>query len=505
MLGLPIEIYPYPYKGLIYEVRARYEKADGGKEILPWYFTSKGERWVNRQAPGPRPLYKYDDLMGDVDAPVLFVEGERTANSGGKLFGDYVATTSSGGCKQHNGTEYEPLKGRKVVIWPDNDEPGRGYAEAIAKHAHDAGAISIAIVDVPREWPATWDLADEPPSDSVDYREMIAAAKAWTPPAPSADSVDADAAPAKKNAQTEELEAITAAVLLKTPAPPRKWHVEPWIPANDVTLVAGDGGVGKSTLLLQLAWASAAGRQWLGMDVRRCSSLYISCEDDEDEVHWRLEQLYKAEPLAEDLDRLHILSFAGKDAIISTPNAKTKISEPTERFGQIELAIQKYGIGLLILDSLADVFGGEEMSRSQARSFIQLLRGLALRNQCTIVVLAHPSVDGMKTERGYSGNTHWNNSVRSRLYFVLPGENTPKNNGEDDEKADPDERVLKLMKTNRARRGVELKVRWENGRFVLSGARAIPSVDQAIADEDSVSSSARSSYWSRATLKPPSE
>jgi hypothetical protein len=66
----------------------------------------------------------------------------------------------------------------------------------------------------------------------------------------------------------------------------------------------------------------------------------------------------------------------------------------------------------------------------------------------------------MKSGRGYSGSTHWNNSVRSRLYF------TSVTAGENDEEPDPDLRMLELAKSNRARNGQKLWMRWKDGRFV---------------------------------------
>ena len=43
------------------------------------------------------------------------------------------------------------------------------------------------------------------------------------------------------------------------PPPPRRWLVEDWLPAGRVTLLAGQGGVGKSRLALQLAAGIASG------------------------------------------------------------------------------------------------------------------------------------------------------------------------------------------------------------------------------------------------------
>ena len=80
--------------------------------------------------------------------------------------------------------------------------------------------------------------------------------------------------------------------------------------------------------------------------------------------------------------------------------------------------------------------------------------------------IAHPSVDGIKTGRGYSGSTHWNNAVRSRLYF------TDVQSDEGGLPPHPDLRVIELAKSNRARRGEKILVMWIDGRFVPASAEA---------------------------------
>ena len=256
------------------------------------------------------------------------------------------------------------------------------------------------------------------------------------------------------------LEIINALELLQTPAPRRQWCVEPWIPHREVTLISGDGGIGKSTIAMQLCAASVSSFLWFGLEVRSGAALYVSCEDDIDEIHFRLEQIMAPRADA-DLSRLHIISLAGMDAVLAKPSNSGM--KPTPLFQDIEKAIEHHHIRLLILDAAADVFGGDEVSRWQTRAFIQVLRGLAIRHNCAVVLLAHPSVDGMKTGRGYSGSTQWNNSVRSRMYFARA---TTSDGGE----PDPDVRILELAKSNRGKIGQKIIMRWHDGCFVLDGA-----------------------------------
>ena len=184
------------------------------------------------------------------------------------------------------------------------------------------------------------------------------------------------------------------------PAPKRAWFVDPYIPHREVTLLAGDGGIGKSLIGLQLCGAAASGREWMGIATRSCASLFVSCEDDSDELHFRIERMQAHEPTAK-LDRLYIIDRAGKRCNTMAHPGRDGALRPTPFFHSIERCVQHLGAGLLVLDAAADLYGGEENNRSQVRAFIQLLRGIALRNECAVVLLSHPSVEAMKTGRGF--------------------------------------------------------------------------------------------------------
>ncbi len=241
--------------------------------------------------------------------------------------------------------------------------------------------------------------------------------------------------------------------------PPRHWLVPGLVPSGTVTLLGGDGGTGKSLLALQLAYAVATGGTWLGRGVASGSALFISAEDDEAELHRRLGDVVQAdEGRFGDLDRLTLRSLAGEDALLAMLDRSTGALAPSGLYAEIEARMGRDAPALVVLDTLADLFPGNENDRAQARQFIGLLRGLAIRHECAVLLLAHPSLSGLNSGSGTSGSTGWNNSVRSRLYLSRIVQEGYEPN--------PDARLLRIMKANYSRTGAEIALTWRHGVFV---------------------------------------
>ena len=171
--------------GAVLCVVARYDTPTG-KQFAPWRYgrrvwTDKHGKpqdrtgWHCKALPEPRPLYGLDRLAARPAAPVLICEGEKAADAAGLLFPDAVAVAALNGAKSPGKSDWTPLHGRAVTIWPDNDAPGATFAAAVAELVPGA-----RIVAVPSEWPDGWDLADAPPT-GADFGAMFAAAQARSP------------------------------------------------------------------------------------------------------------------------------------------------------------------------------------------------------------------------------------------------------------------------------------------------------------------------------------
>ena len=76
---------------------------------------------------------------------------------------------------------------------------------------------------------------------------------------------------------------------------------------------------------------------------------------------------------------------------------------------------------LVIVDTAADTFGGNENDRSQVRQFVsRALGSIAQKINGAVLLCAHPSRSGLSSGEGDGGSTGWSNAFRSRLYLRAP-------------------------------------------------------------------------------------
>lgn len=165
---------------LVYRFEA---KAEGErKQFCPLTYCedANGKRaWRWQGLPDPRPLYHLDQIISNADAPVIVCEGEKAADAAAQLFPDAVTTTMLNGSQSPHKSDWTPLAGRTVWLWPDNDAAGLDCMARVASLVHKAGAASVmqltltcfaqtpskndagkAVLSTGRPVPDKWDAAD---------------------------------------------------------------------------------------------------------------------------------------------------------------------------------------------------------------------------------------------------------------------------------------------------------------------------------------------------------
>ena len=171
-IGLSLaDLFPGPQVGCTPQTNVTYEyqQADGTPytrtvRVSPKGFYQQryevggnGGAWVNGLN-GRKPiLFRLPELLAsDPDKLIFIGEGEKDVD---RLFREgLTATTNPGGAGKWKPYYSEHLKGRRVVILPDNDKAGREHAREVARHLQNTAA-EVKVLNLPG-LPGKGDVSD---------------------------------------------------------------------------------------------------------------------------------------------------------------------------------------------------------------------------------------------------------------------------------------------------------------------------------------------------------
>ncbi len=258
----------------------------------------------------------------------------------------------------------------------------------------------------------------------------------------------------------------------REPEPPR-FIVPDWLPAGYATLLAGHGGVGKSAIALHLAVCLAAGCPFFGMVLSPRRVLYLSCEDREQVLHWRLARIcaYLQINLSTLRGWLDILDLVGAETILwdRDPRTGSTVTLPSEYLrDRIKGAEPGTERQVVIVDGISDVFGGNENARGDVKRFVNSLVAQISPVDGAVILVGHvakPSATLGAQGDGYSGSTAWHNAVRARWYLYPETEQTD----DGDRAGKTGELVLELQKSNLGRTDQSLRFRWDQDAALFVG------------------------------------
>lgn len=176
--------------GTIIGAVARYDTSTAKEKSFRPYFrpNASGGFGPGHVAGQAHTLYQLDRLANEpADAPIWITEGEQACSALAEL--GALSTTSCNGSKSPQKSDWSPLSGRDLIIWPDADQPGIEYATKVHALCEALGAKSIRFVDLQKfseiqEIDPGWDAADWVRAQGCDLSMVPLTPKAPTHAAP---------------------------------------------------------------------------------------------------------------------------------------------------------------------------------------------------------------------------------------------------------------------------------------------------------------------------------
>ncbi len=209
-------------------------------------------------------------------------------------------------------------------------------------------------------------------------------------------------------------------------APPRPWVRSRWLGAG-VTLLAGAGGHGKSTLVQHEATCGALGRPYFTEACEPYRSLVWNCEDGHDDLWRRQESICAHERIdfleLADLEKLHIESRVGCDNALMVSVNRSLCTTPL--MTELHQQVNDLRVDVLWLDNAAHFLAADHDNRTEVTAFVNALNGLVTGRLFSIVITGHISrAEGSE----FTGSVAWENASRMRWYL---GKKLPDQRGDD--------------------------------------------------------------------------
>nr|WP_264685367.1 MULTISPECIES: AAA family ATPase [unclassified Wolbachia] len=373
---------------------------------------------LSYKAPDTRPLYNIPGILKS--DKIILVEGEKCAEALIEK-GITATTTMSGANADADKTDWSQLKGKHIVIWPDNDEPGKQYAENATTKLLSLGIASLSIVKIPEGKPKGWDAADyvQENTNVSDFIENNLKKVIIRPPLNILD---------------------WSADRFVGPVPEQKFLVEGIFPLGVTSIVAAMGDTGKGMLLLDLALKVASDTDQIcgfGSPVTEHGSVVIfSAEDDAGEVHRRLERLDPECKRLKFKDKLFIVPLPNvRGSLTILRSIRGKIIEVSPEFESIIKQLDKIkDLKLVVFDPLASFIHADINADPAVGDYLMcLLSDLACSTGASIVTAHHlrkpkgekPILTAEQARDAIRGTSALVNGVRCS-YAFWPVEGTAK-------------------------------------------------------------------------------
>ena len=425
---------------------------EAGKKSFTWSHKDSTGRWQSGR--GDAPLILYNEWEALEHDRVFLVEGEKDVETMRTHLHLPAVSTPDGADKttEGNARKWKPhfteaLTGKSVVIIPDNDGPGKTFAQYAASVLHGKAA-SVKLLDLKSEWdklPEHGDITDvleavgDPQKVAFNLEALETMAEEYIP----------EEAPPDNEGTDKFAPRIVRAI--DVPYTPPRWLIAPYFQRGKGTLIQADNGTGKTVFMCAIAAHVSTGRPILGLPIETPGDvLVLSVEDELPTLRGRIEAD------GGDLSRCHLIEHA----------AGLTLTSP-----EIEEFIKATNAKLLIFDPLQAFLGSDvDMFRAnETRPVLAKLFDMCDRNDCACAIISHEGKNtfGKSAVNRALGSVDIPASMRSILQIIQ-------------DPSDPSLIVAVHVKCSNAPRGKSLSYRIiENGGLTWEGFSEITVEDLA--------------------------
>jgi RecA-family ATPase len=235
-------------------------------------------------------------------------------------------------------------------------------------------------------------------------------------------------------------ELLPASRLLDVEFPPVTFAIVPYFPRAEVTELVGAHGIFKSTVALGACLSVAAARSWGGAFACQGRSVFVSMEDGERTLAWRVRAWLEGVPAGQDrsdaeADLRENFEYLAREQAQDLAVTHTDRNATVIRPAVVERITQLVdGAHLVVLETASRLHDGPEMNEALA-VFARAIERIAMESGAAVVIVRHVSKQAARegTTDSYAGRGGGALSDAARSVLVMARDRKPE--GEDD--ADP--------------------------------------------------------------------
>lgn len=330
------------------------------------------------------PIYKILDLD-----KVVLAEGEPDVM---RLWQEGIpAVTATSGVKTFNSTLAEKLKGKLVYICLDTDAAGQDEVEKYAKVLTESGANPLIVTLPPMFKDVSVYFTDGGTKETFEkLMDEAVTYEQW-----------------EIEHRPEEWKLENGRDLMNRELPPDEWLIDRIIPAEGFTFIVGAEATGKSFYTLTLANSLVTEKPWLDKFKvnKKVNVLFIDKENSPRRKQARIAGL----GMKEGIENIHWVMYP----------QNFQLSDPKEDDGLSKFAkmlskeVDRLNIGLIILDSFADLMVGNENSAADVQQFFDAIR--ILFPDKSILVLHHENKPSQGVARTSSQRVRGSTNITAQI------------------------------------------------------------------------------------------